>query len=288
MTTIASDYWSAPPRIGRRGYPSLLHFVPVACGGMSVRRITRALLSGEYAYSGQLDDFWTQGDLLCHRTLEWPWETEARIYLVSLTPPLQRWFDLRGHDLDRLRLALTIRDPRDSIVSLFHLTKDPVHSGFAVGRQIQDQYESDLRRVEAMSLDQYVLERFAGLLDNLRQMRTMAKRLRPHNVCNLSYAQLCLDFPTFLLRLIDFLQIDPAPDTICRLLETEDVRYKERLNAKSLSHCINAAPMPGRHRRELAPATIEQITHEAKDVLHWLAEIDAPQYASIYLDGAST
>lgn len=272
-----AQFWTEPHRLGHRRYPSVLHFLPSGSGGMSVRRIISALVGSEYAYHGQLDEFWLNGDIGCANTERWVWKPDGNYYLVSISAPLEAWFRRRGHDLNRLRLILTIRDPRDSIVSLYHLTHDTLHSKYTAGTPVQSAYEAEQRRVAELTLDEYVRERFVYQLENLRTVRALAEQLHPAQRCVLSYAQLCEDFPRFLARLIDFLRIDPDPAVVTHLLQTEDVRNKDSLNSGSFAHCPKAAPMPGRHVRELPPDTVQLITRLGADVLDWLEQLERGQ-----------
>lgn len=280
----ARPVWPAPSIVGRRAYPSTIFFVPTASGGMAIRRIVGQLLRGEYHEYRQLA-LWKNGDLSCAGTREWPWQRDGQLYHVTMAEPLAQWFDEAHIDTGRQRLILTIRDPRDSIISLYHLTNEPVHAAATAGLPVAASYDEEAARVRACTLEEYVAERFVSQLHGLRAIRALAERLRPENVCFLSYAQLCEAFPTYLQRLIDFLQIRPAPSVVADLLATEDVRYKDRLNPRSLSHCTNAAPMPGRHKRELQADTIARITRESSDILEWLAQHELPELSHIYLDG---
>lgn len=278
--------WPPPPLIGRRFHPSTAHFMPPASGGLSIRRIVDQLVHEEYAKLDQID-IWTSGDGTCLSTKNWPWRPHGQLYQVLLAEPLERWFEHMAVDLSQLRLIVTLRDPRDSIISQYHLTNEPVHVAITSGHPIAASYAAEAERVRQWTLEGYIAERFASQVDNLRAIRRVVDRLQPENVCFLSYAQLCERFPHFLQGLIEFLQIRPSPAVIATLLQTEDIRYKERLHRDSLSHCANAAPMPGRHKRELKPETISWMTQECSDILNWMAAHETPELASLYLGGVT-
>lgn len=283
MSPSPSFFRDPPQPFGRRFLPSLLHFTPTASGGVSLARILSQLVAGEYNISNQ-GEFWKNGDVACKGTADWPWQASGRLYRTFLAAPITEWFNSGRVDLQKVRLILTIRDPRDSVISSYHLTTDVVHTRGAKGWAVETLYNDEQEQVSKWSLEEYVARRFTYTVDNLRTIREITGRLRSENVCCLSYALLCENFPRFLDRLINFLQISPDPAVVDRLLQTEDVRNLAQLNPNSLAHCVKSSPMPGRHKRELLPRTIEHITHEGRDVLEWLASMDEPDLSSIYIN----
>lgn len=284
MRNLDASFWSPPARIDRRYYPSVHLFLPPASGQASVTRILNKLAPPLYEFVAPEHEAWRNIDSL---------DGGTRPYRVESHGVLYHWWygaklvedALHAAELApaRARTIVILRDPRDSLVSLYHLTLDPRHEPPKDSARYQT-YLHDRERLRQRGLDEYVLETGNGWVWQLEQVTAFFDRCAPANTLFISYALLCHDFPQFLQQLMHFLRVTPPQAVVEELLRTEDVRRSDSLNPKSLARFANAAPMPGRHKRDLQPDTIAKLNECSAGSRAWMRKHEREDLRSLYED----
>ncbi len=177
-------------------------------------------------------------------------------------------------DPGRYRFIVNARDPRDLLCNLrsWQFEHGNLEGDAAFLRDKS-------RRALAKSVDDYVLKRdiesfFTPILD-------IAPQVSPENLHLSTYAMLCCHFDPFIEGLAAFLHIDLSPE-ILRSLESERVE-KLTGNPAWIGNKWSGADLgPGRFRRELKPATIEQLNRTYGPVLDFLRRHDDVRVAETY------
>ncbi len=273
----AAAFWQAP--VPAR--PGIVFLLATAAAQNSLQRILKALLAGRYRIEQP------EAALLHYGCPREQFEAD-----IAAPPPgtLALWWyctpmlhaRLNGAAQTGIRCLASMRDPRDSLCSLYHLMFDDKHTPPSSMTAYRAAYIEEQQRVRAMSIDQFVMYRADDWLRWCEGAYAFADSL-PQGATVLSYAQLCEDFPAFLDRLITAIDIPVAAPLRDHLLATEDIQRPATLNAGSYARSRSASPRPGRHKGELQPATIAWINERSRALRAWMAAHD-PAYAHCYDD----
>lgn len=159
-------------------------------------------------------------------------------------------------DFSPFKILLTLRDPRDVITSRYY------SQGFA--HTLMDEEALERRRhIQQQNVDEYVKENlpevraaYQGYLENLIHLP---------NVLYMSYEDMISDFPAYLDKAIDHLELQPTSEAINRVIASSSFSVtKEDIYAHKRS------VKPGSHLRKLQPETIEYVNQEFASVLEAL------------------
>lgn len=284
---VGPNIWTTPADIGHTDQASCIVFLPPTCGGVSVYRIMSMLCAQHYRYlnfevAAHLANDPCQGEL-----------SAMAGYDYALTGSIYSWREaqrlgesLRNSALNPsdFRHLIVLRDPRDSLVSLYHILRDPLYVPPKELTAFQERNLREKERLAAMSLDDYVIESAPYWSQNITNLADLLADVPAAQLEFLSYAALCEDFPVFLRRLVNFLQIRPTRQLYDDLLRTEDVKRKDTLRKNSMARLPNAAPLPGRHKRELRPDTIAELNRITARARQWMASLEVPEYRHLYDD----
>lgn len=282
--------WLPPPitLTGAKDHASVILFLPPCSGGIAVRRILAKLTASDYAFHDvDLNNWFTQGAKGSDRP--YPISRRGGIYLFFNAGNLRSSLHNSGIQPGELNTIVTIRDPRDTLVSLYHLTLDTNHTpdmltaSSEIKARVQMMF-AEADRVRKLTVDRYVLEQVQNWVSNLDHFRALVSGRDGADATFLSYALLCNDFPAFLGKLIDTLELSPPPALIDEVLLTEDVRKSDTLTKASLAHFKNASPLPGRHRKELSADTIEELNRQTREIRLWLGANDDSRLRCLYED----
>jgi hypothetical protein len=283
-----STLWSQPPpAINHRNQTSCIVFLPPTCGGVSVYRILSALTPGYYHYlnfeveAHQANDPY-KGELSAMNG--YAYDLAGSIYSWREANRLEESLHNSALCPSDLRHMIILRDPRDSLVSLYHILRDPQYVPPKELSAFQDRNRLEKERLASISLDDYVLESASYWSQNITKLADLLTNVPATQIEFLSYAVLCEDFPAFLHRLVSFLQIMPTRKVYDELLKTEDVKRKDTLRSSSMARLSKAAPLPGRHKRELRPETIIELNKITATARQWMASLEVPEFRHLYDD----
>jgi tetratricopeptide (TPR) repeat protein len=280
-------FWTAPEVVGHMDLPSCIVLHPVASGAASVARILIALTAGHYRYlSFEIDAFYAndpyKGELSAMRGYDY--QLAGTVYSWRESSRLRDSLINSALSPGDFRYLVILRDPRDSLVSLYHILKNEKHLPPKNLTAFKDAALNEKRQAESLSLDDYVIENAHDSNRNITVLAALLASVPRDKIEFLSYAVLCDDLPRFIERLTRFLQIKPESSALETILRTEDVKKKDSLIATSLAHFEKAAPMPGRHKRELRPDTIAKLNEITAEARRWMASLEAPEYRHLYDD----
>lgn len=279
-----------PPRflpVEARSRPSILLLLPPATGSLAVSRILARVVGSEYTIHDFEYKTWAEGE---SRTDAWripEYLPEGHIYWWFDAANLSRSLEHHQLNADEFKILVVMRDPRDSVVSLYHLTRDQLHLDLANDFCSSERLESmhaECERLANVSVDDYAAEHISWWTSAVLTAQKVVDTAAPRNVAFLSYALLCQDFPSFLKQLISFVGVTPDHTLVDELLISEDVKKRDTLNPSSLSFAKRASPLPGRHQRELRPDTVALLNHATSDARRWMAAMEFPSLRPTYSD----
>jgi hypothetical protein len=154
-------------------------------------------------------------------------------------------------NLERYRVLIQLRDPRDCLTSLY-FSKAFSHVAPRDPEQ-RKRFLEDRRKVREQSIDQYVLKNARGWLNDYR---LYAEAFRNHPHLQLAkYEEMVLDFPGWLDRVERALSLEVGPAMRRELIVEADFGVK-REDVNSHKRQV----LPGDHARKLKPETIRQLT----------------------------
>ncbi|HEX5102847.1 MAG TPA: sulfotransferase domain-containing protein, partial [Pirellulaceae bacterium] len=206
----------------------------------------------------------------------WPPAIRSRIESRQTKRALARFFRARGciygpirqpellrclPDLQRRKVLLLLRDPRDILTSLyFSVSISHVEPG---NPYFQAQFRERRQQSLSQSIDSFVRERTPKLLSDFRKYCDF---LHAHpNACLLRYEDMVRDFSGFLDNVSNYWGLSVDAPTRERLLaladfavSTEDVHSHKR------------QVTPGDHRRKLSADSVRWLTDQFLDALETL------------------
>jgi hypothetical protein len=163
--------------------------------------------------------------------------------------------------LNDFRTIILLRDPRDCLTSLYYSMAFSHRT--PANKQAQERFEKYREHVRQMDIDNYVLNEAPQWR---KRYETYCTALQENqNVKLVKYEQLVLDFPGWLDRVTDALQVTLPRRTTSKLFRMADFDV-----AKEDVHSHKRQVLPGDHRRKLQPETIDKLTALLRPVLEYL------------------
>lgn len=182
-------------------------------------------------------------------------------------------------ELDRLKVLINFRDPRDLVCNQFHwIFQHPMPGKTAA--EIAEIHN----RTRQNGIDQFAIDaRTDGYFKAFRHDFEYFSRPRPDdNLVRLSYNQLCLDYDGVVLKLRSL--IEGADYRACHDEIERERPEKLSANPVWIGKIWEGADIsPGRHKRELKPDTISILTDRYLSLLNELQLLDDPQFSDYYL-----
>jgi hypothetical protein len=166
-------------------------------------------------------------------------------------------------ELARYRVLMILRDPRDILTSAY-FSEAFSHAPPLLPERLAE-LEERRTRVQAMSIDEFVIEKAAevlGLLDDYRRISD-TYAVRP-----LTYTQMMFDWDGFMDGVQDALGV-PISQHHRDVLKAKG-RIGEELGGNANAHLRRGTP--GDHVDKLQPDTVRQLTAIFSDHLDWLGD----------------
>jgi hypothetical protein len=163
--------------------------------------------------------------------------------------------------LERYRILMVLRDPRDVLTSEY-FSMAHSHRLPPVAGDKHRQFAALRRRARALPIDEYVVSESPRVVATYR--RYIDGLLKPgYSTALLTYEEMILDFPEWLLRLQAFCGFSMSSQLQERLVSAarHSASRKERID----SHARQV--LPGDHRRKLKRQTIDELNGRFEDVL---------------------
>lgn len=159
-------------------------------------------------------------------------------------------------NLERFRIILMLRDPRDILTSLYFS-----HAySHAIPLLNQEEMLELRKRALRMSIDEYVIESIPKYLKIYRQY--CQKLLSKPNVLFVTYEKMVMDFDTWLDTVIEFLLLKVSQQLVSQIKEEADFSVKDE-NIYAHKRQV----IPGEHRRKLKSETIEILNSNFAEIL---------------------
>lgn len=175
------------------------------------------------------------------------------------------------------RLLINFRDPRDRLCNRYHWVQSHPDNSLS-----EVELKKKRMMVRNQGIDNWVLSMANGesrYYDNFKWI--LAKKIKDCEI--LSYAELCLDFDSFIGRAADFLGVEINTDMRPKL-ELERISNLNQNKNWIGNQWEGSDIMPGRYLNELKPSTIKSLDTILKEELIMMAEAD-DKYSSLYLKG---
>jgi len=179
--------------------------------------------------------------------------------------------------LSHYRFILNARDPRDMVCNQYHW-----QFSHPVLNEMPEQTAQRRASVAQEGIDAFVLRHDNG--PYLKGFVDAARRIAPPDRIFIGYAMYCLHFEEVMARLSDFLAIPLAsiPARNRRRIGRERVE-----NLATNRHWVGqrwagADTAPGRHRHELRPETIAELTRRYSGFIDFLRRMDDPRVTHTY------
>lgn len=247
--------------VSRSTHPSVVHFSMNRSATQYVRRILRGLARengmtpadlGQYVFSSDMQFF---DHLSAEQMVPYAHVFKPAGYVYS---PFGGF--VHGiADLEKYRIVLVIRDPRDALTSRY-FSKAFSHR-LPDRRDKAEAFLAERQRVRQMSVDDFVLQEMGRYCERYRTyMRELEGR---PNVLETRYEDLIGDFPQWLDRVLAFCSLSCHEATRAKLIaessgsvdtKEDKMRHKRQVT-------------PGDHRRKLKPETISRLDGELADIL---------------------
>lgn len=235
----------------------------------SMLRIFCTLRNEDFVEAKFIDHFLEKNHVkdLCKTQLP----SDGKIHRFNLPP----YFYLENTN-EKHKFLINFRDPRDRLCNVYHWK----FSHQVVGESEEDR-QVRLKKLSQTSIDDFVLENADDLY--FKNLIHTLEDLDESKFVVLSYARLCLDFDSFLVKAAEFLNVELTEEKIKSL----DVERIENLsNNKNYigNKWVGSDTQPGRYRRELKEETIDILNNKFDSILRKMAIFDN-DYADLYLEG---
>ena len=163
--------------------------------------------------------------------------------------------------LDKYKVVLVLRDPRDVLVSSYYAIYSHVTPLMENKKALRTRMTGRKKLLE-QTVDEFVtskLKRESNLLDKYREYYT--ELIGKPNVLFLKYEDMVEDFPAWLDQIIRFLEIDFRPGFIEELKAGADFQVSKEDKFKHKRQVT-----PGDHKRKLKPETIEFLDNTSLEI----------------------
>ncbi len=162
-------------------------------------------------------------------------------------------------ELERYLIILMIRDPRDSLTSLYY-SNAFTHS-LPIGRTNEPAFLANRNRVRKMSVDDFVLSEKDQYCEKYRVY--MKELENSPNVLVTKYEDMISDFANWLDTILSFCSLSCSETTRNKLIA--EARRSQNTKENKMRHKRQVTP--GDHRRKLIPETIAKLNADLADIL---------------------
>lgn len=168
-------------------------------------------------------------------------------------------FTLPVPHLDDFKILLMLRDPRDVLTSYYfhhayHIYSNPAKTEFILSRS---------RATLVRTIDEWVLEMAPAFLNRYKLYFESLKG--KHNCLLSKYEDMVNDFNTWLLKIIEFVNLDIKNKTIESILNQANFKV-EKEDVKKHKRQVE----PGDHKRKLKKDTIKILNSQFEEILNVL------------------
>jgi hypothetical protein len=164
-------------------------------------------------------------------------------------------------DLEKFKVVLVVRDPRDILVSRYFSKRDS-HGPPPPESNKRQEFLRDRAFAREVSIDEYVLEKRDQLLKDYNCY--LDRLLKRHSHIHVTrYEDMVADVETWLDQLLSYVELSHSQELRREIIEEAlSIQSKEE---DKMAH--NRKGRPGDHREKLQPATVKELNHVFGHVL---------------------
>ncbi|BBO82778.1 hypothetical protein DSCO28_33440 [Desulfosarcina ovata subsp. sediminis] len=164
-------------------------------------------------------------------------------------------------NLDRYKIVLVTRDPRDLLVSEYYSVAYS-HVAPSMKGNKYDVFKTKRSRTRELSIDEYVISESGRICDIFARYQSL---LLDHfaNAYVTTYEYMVFDFEAWLADLILYCEFDVSP-SVLEFLITENMHKKPK---KEDIHKHNRKGQPGDYKEKLKPETIQRLNETFNPIL---------------------
>ena len=240
-------------------HSSILFYTTFKCASVYVADILRKLAKKDGMTPIDLNGYaWETGKLELKEKLQVQTAFDPKIFKTGgyFYGSFREFDEWQIPNLDRFRIILMLRDPRDILTSLYFS-----HAySHAIPLLNQEELLRLRERALSMSIDGYVIENIHKYLKIYQQY--CQNLLNKQNVLFVTYEKMVIDFNTWLDTVIEFLQLKVSPELVSKITEEADFNVKEE-NIYAHKRQV----IPGEHQRKLKSETIELLNSNFAEIL---------------------
>ncbi len=200
------------------------------------------------------------------------WTSNGRFSKKNIYKPFGYYYGpFRSHnvtlvDIKKYDILLTLRDPRDVLVSLYYSYCYEKSDPMLAGRRVRKRKTRKMESFRNLTVDEFVIDVVKYWKHFRESYEYYCKSLigKP-NVLFLKYEDMVMDFNSWLNSIIDYFEFKPGQELIDKILKNADFKV-ERENISAQKRQVT----PGDHKRKLKRETIDIINSEFKEILDFL------------------
>jgi len=164
-------------------------------------------------------------------------------------------------DLDRYRLVLVLRDPRDVLVSSYFSVAFS-HVAPGEGSDKREEFAQMRARAQASTIDDYVLAESDRMLGNYERYKRLLVERYPSAYVT-KYEHMTDDFAGWLRALLEYCELDVPVDVFANLVQEHEAKRPRQEDTQRHTR----KGKPGDHREKLRPDTIAQLDAKFAKIL---------------------
>ena len=164
-------------------------------------------------------------------------------------------------EIERYKVVLFIRDPRDILVSRYFSKRDS-HGPPPPESNKRREFLREREVAKKMSIDEFVLDKSEKLLANYNCYINDLLSCHP-NVHLTRYEDMVADVEDWLERLLAYVELSPPQELRTEIIE--EARSVQSKDEDKMEH--NRKGRPGDHREKLQSSTIDELNEIFADVL---------------------
>jgi hypothetical protein len=237
--------------ISKSTYPTLIYFTTQKAASVYVSGVLRRLTrKQDLMYLS----FQKWAKIFYHIDEDYPY---AANHVARVVKPQGYFHLIRGYyaipDLEKYRIILMLRDPRDVLTSLYY--------SMAFSHSIlNEDYLKYRQDAQQMTIDEYVLKKLDEHVQMYADFYNHIYKLP--NTLFLQYEEMVSDFPSWLDKIIAYLSLEGVGDLRKQLIAEADFSVKKE---DKFAH--KRSVTPGDHKRKLKPGTIAILNDEFEELL---------------------
>lgn len=253
-------------------HPSIIHFSVNKAATQYIKRVLGQCAQQCGLVNVGIHDYAFQGDFPYLDSLSAP---EMRAYQHIFRPQGYCYAVFGGMidgvpNLDRYRLVLVLRDPRDVLVSSYFSVAFS-HVAPGEGSEKREEFAQMRARAQASTIDEYVLAESERVLDNYERYKRLLTDRYPGTYVT-KYEHMTDDFAGWLKALLGYCELDVPNALFTRLVQEHEAKRPRQENAQQHTR----KGKPGDHREKLQPETIARLDAKFANILKTFGYTLAP------------